>query len=78
MNLPTMLTTAHIDRDRSTNYFETGLFADLKGVSHECKVVYECQVTFELTPGYLIWMSLSYECQKWTHETYKRIKVEGH
>ena len=54
VNLLTMLTTAHIDRDRSTNYFETGLFADLKGVSHECKVVYECQVTFELTPGYLI------------------------
>ena len=50
----------------------------------ECEVVYECQVTFELINTklyiyiYLIWMSLSYECQKWTHETYKRIKVEGH
>ena len=54
VNLLTMLTTAHIDRDRSTNYFETGWFADLKGVSHECKVVHECQVTFELTPSYLI------------------------
>ena len=32
VNLLTMLTTAHIDRDRSTNYFETSLFADLKGV----------------------------------------------
>ena len=75
VNLLTMLTTAHIDRDRSTNYFETGLFADLKGVSHECKVVYECQVTFELTPSYLVRMPLSYECQKRTHETYKRIKI---
>ena len=44
-------------------------FADLKGVSHECKVVYECQVTFELTPSYLM-NAISYECQKWTHETY--------
>ena len=70
-----MLTTAHIDRDRSTNYFETDWFADLKGVSHECKVVYECHVTFELTPSYVIWMPLSYECQKWTHETYKGIKI---
>ena len=67
--------TAHIDHDRYTNYFETGWFADLKGVSHECKVVYECQVTFALTPNYLIWMPLSYECQKWTHETYKQIKI---
>ena len=50
----TILTTAHIDRDRSTNYFGTGWFADLKGVCHECKVVYEYQVTFELTPSYLI------------------------
>ena len=60
MNLLTMFTTAHIDRDRSTNDFETGWFANLKGVylvgvSHESKVVYECQVTFELTPSnYLI------------------------
>ena len=73
-----MLTTAHIDRDRSTGYFKTGWFANLKGVSHECKVVHECQVTFELTPSYLVRMPLSYECQKRTHETYKRIKVEGH
>ena len=57
VNLVTMLTTAHIDRDRSTNYFETGWFADLKGVSHESKVVYECQVTFELTPSYVIKMN---------------------
>ena len=78
MNLLTVLTTTHIDRDRSTNYFETGWFADLKGVSHECKVVYECQVTFELTPSYLIWMPLSYECETSTHETYKWIEVEGH
>ena len=30
VNLLTMFTTGHIDRDRSTNYFETGWFADLK------------------------------------------------
>ena len=56
VNLLMMLITAHIDRNRSTNYFETGWLADLhvKGVNHECKVVYECQVTFELTPSYLI------------------------
>ena len=58
VNLLTMLTTAHIDRDRSTDYFETGWFADLKGGSRECKIVYECQVTFELTPSYLT----VYEC----------------
>ena len=57
VNLLTMLTTAHIDRDRSTGYFKTGWFANLKGVSHECNVVYECQVTFELTPSYVIKMN---------------------
>ena len=61
VNFLTMLTTAHIDRDRFTNYFGTGWFADLKGVNHECKVVYECQVT--------------HEYQKRRHETYKRIKI---
>ena len=60
VNLLTMLTTAHIDRDRSTGYFKTGWFANLKGVSHECNVVYECQVTFELTPSYFICILLSY------------------
>ena len=45
VNLLIMLTTGYIDRDRSTNYFEADCFADLKDVSYESKVVYECQVT---------------------------------